>query len=187
MFAEFRPSSLPRSHNRRDGFSNDQPCDCLLKRLFRGRSKKTLKLRVTGLCVRNSPVTGEIPTQKASNAENVSIWWRHHEPQEQREPYFLRCLCVHFLGSSVWNVVNAHWLVFRVQNRYRIIARSFFYRSCSYLVQLLTFVGVWTQLIMVSLYLFVASRGTFTLFKNTQKCVWAPIRYCSALYITSWI
>ena len=23
--------------------------------------------------------TGEFPTQRASNAENVSIWWRHHE------------------------------------------------------------------------------------------------------------
>ena len=22
--------------------------------------------------------TGEFPTQMASNAENVSIWWRHH-------------------------------------------------------------------------------------------------------------
>ena len=27
----------------------------------------------------NSPVTGEFPTQMASNAENVSFWWRHHE------------------------------------------------------------------------------------------------------------
>ena len=26
----------------------------------------------------NSPVTGEFPAQMASNAENVSIWWRHH-------------------------------------------------------------------------------------------------------------
>ena len=26
----------------------------------------------------NSPETGEFPKQKASNAENVSIWWRHH-------------------------------------------------------------------------------------------------------------
>ena len=26
-----------------------------------------------------SPVTGEFPAQRASNAENVSIWWRHHE------------------------------------------------------------------------------------------------------------
>ena len=27
----------------------------------------------------NSPVTGEFPAQIASNTENVSIWWRHHE------------------------------------------------------------------------------------------------------------
>ena len=40
--------------------------------------KETSKLRVTGLCERNSPVTGEFLTQRASNAENVSIWWRHH-------------------------------------------------------------------------------------------------------------
>ena len=30
------------------------------------------------VCVGNSPVTGEFPAQRASNAENVSIWWRHH-------------------------------------------------------------------------------------------------------------
>ena len=49
-----------------------------LNHLFRHKSKKTSKLRVTGLCARNSPVTGEFPAQMASNAENVSIWWRHH-------------------------------------------------------------------------------------------------------------
>ena len=48
-------------------------------RLFRYRSKKTSKLRVTGLCAGNSPGTGEFPAQMASYAENVSIWWRHHE------------------------------------------------------------------------------------------------------------
>ena len=42
------------------------------------RLKKTSKLRVTGLCAGNSPVTGEFPAQMASYAENVSIWWRHH-------------------------------------------------------------------------------------------------------------
>ena len=31
--------------------------------------KKISKLRVTGLCEGNSPVTGEFPAQKASNAE----------------------------------------------------------------------------------------------------------------------
>ena len=65
-------------HNERDGVSNHQPHEYLLHRLFR-RRWKTSTLRVTGLCVGNSPVTGEFRTQMASNAENVSIWWRHHE------------------------------------------------------------------------------------------------------------
>ena len=51
---------------------------CLLNCRPRRRSKNTLKLHVTGLCAGNSPVTGEFPAQKASNAENISIWWRHH-------------------------------------------------------------------------------------------------------------
>ena len=43
--------------------------DCLLNRLFRRRSKKTWKFRVTALCEGNSPVTSEFPAQRASNAE----------------------------------------------------------------------------------------------------------------------
>ena len=43
----------------------------------RRRSKKTSKLRVTGLWAGNSSVTGESPAQRASNAKNLSIWWRH--------------------------------------------------------------------------------------------------------------
>ena len=39
----------------------------------RSRSKKTSKLRVPCLCEGNLPVTGEFPTQRASNAENISI------------------------------------------------------------------------------------------------------------------
>ena len=65
-------------HNERDGVSNHQPHDCLLNRVFRRRSKKTPKILFTSLWVGNSPVTGEFPTQKATNAENVSIWWHHH-------------------------------------------------------------------------------------------------------------
>ena len=42
-------------HNDHDGVSNHQPHGCLLNRLFRRTSKKTSKLRVTGLCVGNSP------------------------------------------------------------------------------------------------------------------------------------
>ena len=36
-------------HNERDGASNHHPHDCLPNRLFRHRSKKTSKLRITGL------------------------------------------------------------------------------------------------------------------------------------------
>ena len=73
-------SSLRWRHNGCDGVSNHQPHDCLLNRLFRRRSKKTSELRVTDLCVGNLPGTGGwFPAQIASNAENVSIWWRHHD------------------------------------------------------------------------------------------------------------
>ena len=47
--------SLRWRHNERDSVSNHQPHDWLLNGLFRRRSKKTSKLRVTGLCVGSSP------------------------------------------------------------------------------------------------------------------------------------
>ena len=72
------PDTLQWRHNERNVVSNHQPHDCLSKRLLRRRSKKTSKLRVTGLCEGNSPVTGWFPAQRASNAENASIWWHNH-------------------------------------------------------------------------------------------------------------
>ena len=42
-------------HNDHNGVSHHQPHGCLLNRVFRHTSKKTPKLRVTGLCARNSP------------------------------------------------------------------------------------------------------------------------------------
>ena len=70
-------TTLQWRHNGCNGVSNHS-------RLFtlpfgQAQIKFTLKLRITGLCAGNSPVTGEFPAQMASNAENVSIWWRHHE------------------------------------------------------------------------------------------------------------
>ena len=76
--------SLQWRHNEGDGVSNQQPHECLLKRLFKRRSKKTSKLRVTGLCEGNSWVTGEFPAQRPSYAEKVSIWWRHHVSDIER-------------------------------------------------------------------------------------------------------
>ena len=49
--------------------------DGLLNCLFRCRSQKTSKLRVTGLCEGNSPTT----------VENSFIWWRHHDISFQNE------------------------------------------------------------------------------------------------------
>ena len=64
--------SLLWRHNGHGGVSI-QPLDSLLNRLFTRKSKKISQLRVTGPCEGNS--------QMASNAENVSIWWRHHDYQ----------------------------------------------------------------------------------------------------------
>ena len=89
--------SLHWRHNRRDGVLNHQPHHCLPNLLFRHR-RKTSKIRVTSLCARTSPVTGEFPAQRASNAENVSIWWRHHVlapigPQHTQESNTWCALC----------------------------------------------------------------------------------------------
>ena len=103
-------------HNARNGVSNHQPHDCLRNRLFRCRSRKTSKLRVTGLCVRgihrwpvNSP-TVEFPAQMASNAENDSIWWRHHAiPATKLQAYIV------FMPGIVWfaiiEIMALYWWV----------------------------------------------------------------------------
>ena len=49
------PFTLQWRHNDHDDVSNHQPHGCLRNRLFRRRSKKTSKFRVTGFCVMNSP------------------------------------------------------------------------------------------------------------------------------------
>ena len=71
--------TLQWRYNERDGISNDRRLDSLLNCLLRRRLKKTSKLRITGLCEENPPVTSVFPSQRASNADNVSIWWRHRE------------------------------------------------------------------------------------------------------------
>ena len=50
-----------------------------IQSFLQAQIKETSKLRFAGLCEGNSPVTGEFLAQRASNAENVFIWWRHHD------------------------------------------------------------------------------------------------------------
>ena len=97
----FARTTLQWRHNGCNGVSNPQPHDYLLNHLFGCRSKKTSKLRVTGLCVGNSPGTGEFPTQMASNTENVSIWWRHHGTQTTAKND-LEKFCLKFNGVPHW-------------------------------------------------------------------------------------
>ena len=65
----FHQNILQWCHNERYGVSDHRRLDGLFKRLFRRRSKKTSKLRITGLCEGNPPVTSEFPSQTANKAD----------------------------------------------------------------------------------------------------------------------
>ena len=108
-------------HNERDGVSNHRRLDCLLNLFFRHRSKKTSKLRVTGLCEGDSPVTGEFLAQRANNVENGSIWWRHHAIA-----YSAQESHVHVLYSIIYNIIGYYFtmvcsgVVFRFADIYML-------------------------------------------------------------------
>ena len=74
---------------------------CLLNRSFRRRSKKTSKLRATGLCAGNSPVTSEFLAQRVSNKENVFIWWRNHEPEGRNSRVTVTIVLQTYCGRNV--------------------------------------------------------------------------------------
>ena len=46
-------------------------------------------------------LTGEFPVQMASNAENVSIWWRHHVSRGMKIIVHLQTLAV-----SIWLLIH---------------------------------------------------------------------------------
>ena len=94
--------TLQWRHNEHDGVSNPQSRGYLLNRLFRHRSKKTSKLRVTGLCVGNSPVTSEFPAQKTSNAENFSIEWHHHVTGSYLNQWWFSLLTLICINQPQW-------------------------------------------------------------------------------------
>ena len=80
-------------HNDHDGVSNHQPRGCLLNRLFRRRSKKTSKLRVTGLCAGNSPGPVNSPhkgsvTRKMFPFDDVIMQCSHRTFKESVVRYY---------------------------------------------------------------------------------------------------
>ena len=110
--------SLQWRHNERHVVSNHQRLHCLLNCWFWRRSKKTSKLCVIGFCAGNSPVIGEFPAQKTSNAENVFIWWRRHDIMTSVRRRFDASLAISLnkqtlekTGGSpvIWNAVTLIW------------------------------------------------------------------------------
>ena len=69
---------LQWSHNECNGVSNHRRLNFRPSRVFLRRSKRISRLRVTGLCEGNPSVTGGFPSERASNGESDSLWWRHH-------------------------------------------------------------------------------------------------------------
>ena len=98
--------TLQWRHNERDGVSNHQPHDCFSTVYSRRRSKKTSKLRVTGLCEGNSPDTSKFPSQRASNADNASIWWRHHVKFVPDIHHVMRMWPLFFPRANFWQIAE---------------------------------------------------------------------------------
>ena len=65
-------------HNERNGVSNHRCLGCLLDRLFRRRSRRHLSSTSMAF-VKEITDNRWILSQRPSNAENGSNWWRHHE------------------------------------------------------------------------------------------------------------
>ena len=85
-------------HNDQDGVSNHQPHGCLLNRLFRRRSKKTSKLRVTGLIPRTKgQLRGKCFHLMTSSCQELGVTKVHCWPRV-RNIFHLG----HKLGSFVW-------------------------------------------------------------------------------------
>ena len=105
-------ATLQWRHNGHDGVSNHQPHDYLLFRFLRHRSQKISKLRVTGLCEGGSPVTSEFPAQRASNAENISIWWRHHGTCYKGCPWQRDTLSVIMVATFLFSQIEVKILIY---------------------------------------------------------------------------
>ena len=96
-------TTLRWRHNDHAGVSNHRPHGCLLNRLFRRRSKKTSKLRVTGLCVGNSPGPVNSPhkgpvTRNMFPFDDVIMIWYDSRPCDRQ--FFNICLHAVFTVES---------------------------------------------------------------------------------------
>ena len=75
--------------------------------------RKHLSSASLAVGVGNSPGTGEFSAQMASNAENVSIWWRHHDLESRTKFHLILLVMVKLLLAILQLFMNnmhlTHW------------------------------------------------------------------------------
>ena len=83
------------------------------------------KLCVTELCGGNPPVvTSGFPLQRASNAQNILIWWRHHAH------YHVIKINVKLMGNkNIWNISLLIMVQFLIS---RVTYLCCWYRTCPF-------------------------------------------------------
>ena len=86
----------------------------------------------------NSPGTGGFPAQMASNAENVSIWWRHHSKFYNHDGYQrqMNTTCGNFVyfkhvtKQQSFSFVSNYTDGFSLQMIYNIFSKSIIIKYC---------------------------------------------------------
>ena len=138
--------SLHWRHNDHDGVTNHQPQGCLLNHLFRRRSKKTSKLRVTGLCVGISPgPCFHLMTSSCANkGQKSNVTWG------SRHAFDLVLVCcsdAKDLSESLYKNINST-LLFRALDVFvftRTKSQTIYPGDARHLKSLFSFVHIWLR------------------------------------------
>ena len=168
-------------HNDRDGVSDHRCLDCLLNRLFRGRSKKTTKPRVTG----------GFHLQMVCNAKNASIWWRHHRThrREMEMSPFWRNLR-HWLRRklSKWQLsvqqvstISSKWWHFRFSGLYYFLLTVI----CMYNIRLFWKVCICKITRVFVDFFFLEWRATINMHRYWSKYICSSSDSAAKLRVTS--
>ena len=105
--------------------SNHRRLDCLLSRLFRRRSKKTSKLRITGLCEENPPF------DDIMNLVALGLFGSYVLQKEHREllDWPQRTNCQHIEAWTKWPPHSRHFqmkFLFRLKFHWNLAPRGQF-------------------------------------------------------------
>ena len=107
--------SLQWRDNERDGDSNHRRPDCLLKCLFRRRSKKTTKLCVIGTCEGNSPATGESPPPPPTHTHTHTHKKKKKGPETRKIfPFDDVIMIMRNISGEKDKIRNSRWNVYEI-------------------------------------------------------------------------